>query len=361
MRRVLLTTGGTGGHIFPALAVAGELRRQDPDIEILFAGSLYGPERRLAGQAGLRFEGLPVRGVLGRGLRALQALGGFALAVPRALRLVRRFRPDACAGFGGYAAFAPLLAARLLGVPCVLHEQNALAGVTNRLLARFCDRVCVSLPGTKGFGKRPLTVTGNPVRRAIAELGGNPRGPSRRHLLVVGGSQGAHALNERICGLLPWLKDRGISLRLQTGTADEARARAACAAAGLDPGQATAFIDDMASAYAWADLVLCRAGASTVAELCAAGLPAILVPFPHAAHDHQTWNARNLARAGAARLVPQSELSDERLREELDAVFGAEDLRRSMAEKALALAAPEAAAGVVRELRAAWEAGRRKR
>ncbi|WP_300127957.1 glycosyltransferase, partial [Desulfovibrio sp.] len=151
MDKILLTTGGTGGHIFPALAVAEEVRRRNPDAKLLFVGSEYGPEGRLCARAGIDFAGLPVRGFLGRGFRAFGAAARMGVAVGKALALVRGFRPDAVTGFGGYAAFAPMLAARLSGVPALLHEQNAVAGTSNRVLARLARKVCISLPGTRGF------------------------------------------------------------------------------------------------------------------------------------------------------------------------------------------------------------------
>lgn len=355
MKRVLLTTGGTGGHIFPALAVAEELRSRHPGMALLFMGSLYGPERRLAENAGIDFVGLPVRGFLGRGLRGLAAAGRMLAAIPKALVTVRRFAPDAVAGFGSYAAFAPLVAARALRVPGVLHEQNAVAGVSNRLLSRLTDTVCVSLPGTQGFEGRRVVVTGNPVRKDIFAVGHAPRDFSRRHLLVVGGSQGAHALNRLVVELLPELKKRGISVYHQTGPRDEAEVAAAYGAQGMTAGGAcrvSAFIDDMPSAYAWADLALCRAGASTVAELCGAALPSLLVPFPYAAHDHQTFNAKAVEGAGAARLLPEAGLTAEGLLGHLDEVLAETATLSAMSKAALSLAKPDAAALVVDQLEA---------
>ena len=178
MERVLLTTGGTGGHIFPALAVAEDLRLRHPGVELLFVGSQYGPEQRLARAAGIDFIGLPVRGFLGRGLRAFAAAGRMACAVCRARGIIRRFRPQVVAGFGGYAAFAPMLAARLAGVPTVLHEQNAIAGMSNRILGRLARRICLSLPGTEGFDASRPVLPGNPVRAAVVALAGRrPGGP----------------------------------------------------------------------------------------------------------------------------------------------------------------------------------------
>lgn len=346
MDKILLTTGGTGGHIFPALAVAEELRRRNPDIQLLFAGSLYGPEQRLAARAGIPFVGLPVRGFLGRGLRAVGAGARMSLAVCKALGIVRRFRPDVVAGFGGYAAFAPMLAARLLGVPGILHEQNAVAGTSNRLLARLARKVCLSLPDTRGFAPAKCVLTGNPVRRAVSDAGCLPRRRETRRLLVLGGSQGARALNVFLPEILPALREAGVEIRHQSGFRDEESTRAAYECAGYSPECVTAFIDDMAGAYAWADLALCRGGASTVAELCAAGLPAVLVPFPHAVHDHQTRNAQVLEKAGAALLVPEKRLRERDLGRMLPDLLNNSDVRARMSAAALAAARPDAAARV---------------
>ncbi len=256
MERAILTTGGTGGHIFPALAVADELRRRYPGIRVLFAGSQYGPEGALAEKAGLEFAGLPVRGFLGRGVRALSAGVGMARALVRATALIRRFRPQVVAGFGGYAAFAPVLAAYLCGIPTAVHEQNAVAGVSNRVLSRFSRRVFLSLPDTAGFAAGKCVMTGNPVRQSVVEVGMRARPEGRRHLLVMGGSQGARALNEFMPTVLPRMRAAGVEIRHQTGVRDEARVRDAYRAAGYAGNCVEAFIADMAAAYAWADLVL---------------------------------------------------------------------------------------------------------
>lgn len=353
MDKILLTTGGTGGHIFPALAVAEELRRRRPGTSLLFVGSRYGPEGRLCARAGIPFVGLPVRGLLGRGMRAFGAAARMGVAVGKAVTLVRDFQPGAVAGFGGYAAFAPMLAGRLLGVPCLLHEQNAVAGASNRLLARLARKVCVSLPDTQGFPPEKCVLTGNPVRAAIAGVA-QARGSGRdtRRLLVLGGSQGAHSLNLLLPGLLERLRAAGVEIRHQCGERDLAATRAAYAEHGYAPSCVSAFIDDMAEAYAWADLALCRAGASTVAELCAAGLPSVLVPFPAAIHDHQTRNAAVLARAGAARLVPERDFGSTDMGSLLDELLRDAAGRDDMARAALALACPAAAAAVADTLEA---------
>ena len=347
MDNILLTTGGTGGHIFPALAVAEELRRRNPSANLLFMGSLYGPEERLMRQAGIPFEGLPVRGLLGRGFKAVSAGAQMALAVGKAMGIIRRFKPDVVAGFGGYAAFAPMLAARLLGVPGVLHEQNAIAGSSNRILARFARRVCISLPNTSGFDMKKCVFTGNPVRAAVTEVGQISRQRQTRRLLVMGGSQGAHALNAFMLENLAEFRGAGVEIRHQTGITDEGSARAAYVAAGYAPECVSAFIDDMAGAYAWADVALCRAGASTVAELCAAGLPSVLVPFPYAIHDHQTRNAEVLSRTGAAMLVPEGRMAVQHMADILLRLLTMPGEREPMAAAALSAARPDAAARVV--------------
>lgn len=310
MRKYILTTGGTGGHIFPAIALAEELKQRHPQSELLFIGSEYGPESRLAKNANIKFYGLPVRGFLGRGLKSVSAAFGMGIALARALAIIKNFNPDAIAAFGGYASFAPALAARFFHVPLLVHEQNAIAGTANKILGRWAKKICVSLPDTAGFNQ-PVTFTGNPVRAAIFKNSDTAKikKDKKLRLLVIGGSQGAHALNEYVIRIMAQLKD-DVEFLHQTGKADYERVREAYKTNGLSAERAQVFIDDMAGAYHWADLALCRAGASTCAELCASGLPAILVPFPAAIHDHQTLNAQALVKAGAARLVPETDIDE---------------------------------------------------
>lgn len=350
MERIILTTGGTGGHIFPALAVAEEVRRRYPDTQILFAGSAHGPEGELARKAGLEFVGLPVRGLLGRGVRAIGAAANMARAFVKAVALVRRFKPQVVAGFGGYAAFAPVAAARFCGVPVVVHEQNAIAGVSNKVLGRMATRVCLSMPGTEGFSAEKCVLTGNPVREAVAAVGQSPHDFQGRRLLIMGGSQGATALNMCIVKALGRLGDAGVQLLHQTGTRDLDGVRAAYAAAGLDPLSVQAFITDMPAAYDWADLVLCRAGATSVAELAAAGRPAVLVPFPFATHDHQTHNARQMAEAGAAMLVAERDMPSVDVVALLLRLLQEPGTLRAMSGAARSRAQTHAAAAVVDQL-----------
>ncbi|WMW66563.1 undecaprenyldiphospho-muramoylpentapeptide beta-N-acetylglucosaminyltransferase [Nitratidesulfovibrio liaohensis] len=366
MRRVILTTGGTGGHIFPALAVAEEITRRYPKARILFLGGQYGPEADLAARAGLEYVGLPVRGVMGRGLRALAAAGAMGLGVWRAVSVVRRFDPDIAVGFGGYAAFAGVLAARLCGRPAAIHEQNAIPGLTNRLLGHVVQRVFLSLPDTAGvFPARRCVPTGNPVRAAIvaagatntadaADKGDALRSAHSRRLLVMGGSLGARAINDAVVAALPALRDAGVQLWHQTGTSDWERVRTGYKQAGISEARVEAFIDDVASAYTWADLVLCRAGATSVAELAVAGKPSVLVPFPFATHNHQLHNARHVADAGAALVVEQKDVTpgaDGKPAVALDRVLvellADRERLADMGRAARAMGRPQAAAAVV--------------
>lgn len=346
--RVVLTTGGTGGHIFPALAVAEQLRQEG--AELLFIGSRFGPEADLAARAGIPFEGLSVRGVLGRGFAACGAALGLLAAVVPARRALARFRPDVVAGFGAYASVAPLLAARLLGIPTVLHEQNAVPGLANRLFGKTAARIFLSLPAAeKAFSHDRCVVTGNPVRQAITAACA-PRAveDGSRHLLVMGGSQGARAINSVVLANLARLRGAGVEIWHQSGARDFERVRAGYSAHGFDVSKVTPFIDDMAAAYAWADLALCRAGATSVAELAAAGKAAVLIPFPHATHDHQTRNAEALVQAGAACLVPENEIGMRDVGGLLLELLADGGRLQKMSRAARAVARPEAAAAVAR-------------
>lgn len=360
LHKVLLTTGGTGGHVFPALAVAEELQRRNPQVDLLFVGSQYGPEARMVTNAGLDFRGLPVRGFLGRGLKSVGATLLMGQALLRALWIVGGFKPQISVGFGGYAAFAPLLASRMCGVPTALHEQNAVAGVSNKMLARLSKKVCLSLPDTEGFPAHKCVLTGNPVRQQMAAVGNARRSESEaasastlgpgQNILIVGGSLGARALNECVVAALPAFKAAGVALLHQTGRNDADNIRDAYVRAGYAPDCVQPFINDMAGAYAWADIALCRAGASTVAELAAAALPAVLVPFPHATHDHQTFNARTLARAGAAVLVQEADMQQVEISGIVLRLLQDRAALENMSKAAHAQARTDAASRVVDEL-----------
>ena len=359
--RIILTTGGTGGHIFPALAVAEALRRKHPDAEILFIGGLYGPEKEIVEKAGIAFVGLPVRGFIGRGLKALSALASMSTGIGQAMNVVREFRPHAVMGFGGYAAFAAVFAAWLLRCPCALHEQNAIAGQANRILGKLVRRICLSWPQppeNASFPAERCVFTGNPIRSGIAALGEGKEREGAPSLLVMGGSLGARAINELVVGMLPELRAAGISLVHQTGKGEYENVRAAYLAAGYTEAEADdtvrPFIHDMAAAYRDCDLALCRAGATSMAELAATGTPAVFLPFPQAAHDHQTENARTMQEAGGGILLPQKEAQsmakEGRLAPMLIELLNDKASLAAMRKGALTLARPEAADAVADEL-----------
>lgn len=341
---VMVMAGGTGGHIFPGLAVAQALRERG--LGVSWLGAEGGMETRLVPERGIDIDTLPVRGVRGKGLLTLLAAPWrVARAVWRALHILRARRPAAVISFGGYAAGPGGLAAWLLRIPLLVHEQNRAAGLTNQVLARLARQVLVGFPQTFARERH----VGNPVRAEIAALpppdvrGVGRDGPLR--LLVLGGSQGARALNQAVPQALAAL-GRPVEVLHQAGQALLDEARRAYHEAGV-AAQVEPFIADMAGAYGWADLVVCRAGALTLAELCAAGVGSVLVPFPQAVDDHQTRNAEYLVERGAAVLLPQSEHLAMALRDVLAGLAADPAYRLAMARAARALALPDAAQRVV--------------
>ena len=344
---VLILAGGTGGHIFPGIAVAQALRERG--VPVLWLGSDGGLETQLVPKAGIELRTLPVRGVRGKGLLVrLAAPFRVAAAVHRAWRLIGRERPRSALALGGFAAGPAGVAAWLRRVPLLVHEQNRVPGVTNRILARFARRRLCGFHGALAGGEW----VGNPVRAVIAALPEPAVRYAARsgplHLLVLGGSQGAYGLNVVLPQVLQQIvPTRPLLIRHQSGAKQFAQTQQAYLAAGVN-ATVDAFIDDMAGAYAWADIVVCRAGALTLAELCAAGLPAVLVPFPAAVDDHQTRNAGALVEAGGARLVAEGDGFALRLAAALsDLCSGDADAARArllaMAQGARTLAKPDAA------------------
>lgn len=348
--RVLIAAGGTGGHVMPALAVAHALRARGDDV--LWLGTPAGLEARVVPAAGIALATVGVRALRGKGAaRWLAAPWVLGAALLRALRVLARFRPSVVLAMGGFAAGPGGVAAWLCRVPLVVHEQNACPGLTNRLLGFLARCALAGFPDVR-LGRRPAEAVGNPVR---AELLGLPEpaargvGKGTMRLLVLGGSQGARALNRLLPEAVALARGEGIELevRHQAGAGHEA-VRADYAARGV-PAEVHAFIEDMAASYAWANLVVCRSGALTLAELCAVGIGSVLVPFPHAADDHQRVNARLLERAGAARVHVESGLAAATLAHELGlAADGVERLRRAQAARALAR--PDATQRVVARL-----------
>lgn len=345
MKTLMVMAGGTGGHIFPGIAVAEVLRAKG--WHVVWMGNPDGMEARIVAGRGydtawVRFGALRGKGLVRKLLLPVNLLSGFW----QALRELRRARPDVVLGMGGYITFPGGMMAALLGRPLVLHEQNSVAGLANRVLARVADRVLTGFPDVLNNGGW----VGNPVRAEIAgvappaERFAGRGGPLR--ILVVGGSLGAAALNEAVPAALGRMPaDQRPLVVHQAGEKQIDGLRTAYARARVK-GDLRPFIDDMASAYAEADLVICRAGALTVAELAAVGVASLLVPFPHAVDDHQTGNARFLAERGGAYLLPQTELNAERLAGILASIDRPRLLQ--MAEHARALARPLAAAEVAR-------------
>jgi UDP-N-acetylglucosamine--N-acetylmuramyl-(pentapeptide) pyrophosphoryl-undecaprenol N-acetylglucosamine transferase len=343
-RPILIMAGGTGGHIYPALAVARALQQRSR--EVVWLGTHRGLESRVIPEAGIPIEWVAVSGLRGKGVLAV-LLAPFHLlfALWQSLMVMWKHRPAAVLGMGGFVSGPGGLAAWLTWRPLIIHEQNAVAGLTNRLLARLARVVLQAFPGSFNSHLSAETV-GNPVRADIAAIDdpdsrlAGRQGPVR--LLVLGGSQGALALNEAVPAALSLLSaDMRPVVRHQTGERTLHDANAAYRRHGIE-ADLQPFIEDMAGAYAWADLVICRAGALTVAELSAAGLPAIFIPFPAAVDDHQTANARPLADAGAAEIMQQRDLSDEKLAALLRIWLASRDGLLDRARKARALANPDA-------------------
>ncbi len=343
-RPILVMAGGTGGHVYPALAVAHALQARSQNV--VWLGTHRGLESRVVPAAGIDIEWVSVKGLRRKGAAALLiAPFQLAWALLQSLRVIARRRPAAVLGMGGFVSGPGGLAAWLTGRPLVIHEQNAAAGLTNRLLARLARVVLQAFPGSFNSRVNAETV-GNPVREDIAAVAApadryrDREGPLR--LLVLGGSQGALALNETVPAALSLLApaERPV-VRHQCGGSTLELTRDAYSTRGLDVDLAP-FIEDMAAAYAWADLVVCRAGALTVAELCAVGLPALFVPYPSAVDDHQTANARPLADAGAAVIIDESMLSAEVLAGQLRGWLSNRQDLLAKAEKAHGLDKPNA-------------------
>ena len=347
MTHVIVMAGGTGGHVFPALAAAKELIRRGYTVSWLGAPDSF--ESRTVPGHGIELDMVSIKGLRGNGImRLLGAPVALIRSLSQSISIIRRRKPSLVVGMGGFASGPGGVAARLMGVPLVIHEQNAVPGLTNRLLSKVATRVCAAFPGAFP-GNSSVEVTGNPVRSEITAIADPASRLAGRedalHLLVVGGSLGAAALNEIVPAALALLvREVRPAVRHQAGRDKDVGTIEAYRTAAVD-AEVTAFIDDMAGAFSWADVVICRAGALTVSELAAAGVPAVLVPYPYAVDDHQTANGGYLADGGAAIMVQQSELSAEKLAQILGG-FDREKLRQ-MALNARSLALPEATERVV--------------
>ncbi len=343
--RVIIAGGGTGGHVIPALAIARELRDQH-QAEVKFVGTARGIETRLVPAAGFDLELVQV-GQLNRvGLQTrIKTVIDLPRAVFQSVSLIRRFRPDVMIGVGGYASGPAMLAGAIVNVPLVAFEPNFIPGFANRVMAPLARAAAVQFEATCRYF-RNCHVTGVPVRSEFFRVAPRPLG-ARPTLLVFGGSQGAHAINVAMLGALPTLTALLPEIHVihQTGEKDYAEAAAAYSKASIS-AEVSAFIDDMPGAFARADLLVCRSGASTVAEVAAAGRPAIFIPLPTAADDHQRHNAAALADTNAARLLPQSELTSGRLAQEIAELLANPPLLAQMSQAARKLAHPDAAAEI---------------
>ncbi|MFM4964449.1 undecaprenyldiphospho-muramoylpentapeptide beta-N-acetylglucosaminyltransferase [Aeromonas bivalvium] len=348
-KTLLVMAGGTGGHVFPGLAVADRLRAQGWTIHWL--GTADRMEAELVPAHGYPISFIDIQGVRGNGLkRLLVAPYRIVKSILQARRVLKTIKPDVVLGMGGFASGPGGVAAWLSGIPLLLHEQNAAAGMTNKLLARIASRVLMAFPGAFAPSRR-TAVVGNPVRPEVVTLPdpasriGSRAAPLR--LLVIGGSLGARVLNEQVPAAVA-AAGVPIAVRHQTGKGNRDAVAAAYAALGQE-AEVSDFIKEMADAYAWADLVVCRAGALTVSEVAAAGVAAIFVPLPHAVDDHQTRNALTLVDGGAAEFLPQSELSQATLAARLAWLAGRRDILLNMAKAARRVAIVDAAERVADE------------
>ncbi len=351
--RVLLTGGGTGGHLFPAVATAQEFQKQMPATEVLFVGTRRKMDARSLGMYGFASASIRCYGLKGKSpLELLKAVAILPVSYLQALRIIRRFKPDIVVGVGGYVTGPVVAAAKSLGLPVVLHEQNSVPGLANRKLGKLADRVCLSLPGSgTEFPADKIVYTGNPVRTKILQLAEKSLAPKsgRKTLLILGGSQGAQAVNRLVSEALCAFTDgelQGIKVIHQTGEKDEEQVSEAYQQRGMD-ALVAGFFMKMDEVYAEADLVVSRAGATTLSELAVLGKPAILIPYPSAADNHQEKNGLYYVSGGGAVQYRQKDLNAEQLGTAIvDLIYNREKLT-TMGAAMKALAFPDAAQRIV--------------
>lgn len=310
--KYLISGGGTGGHIFPAISIANALKELDPEADILFVGALGRMEMERVPQAGYKIVGLPVRGFnRAQPWKNVSVMIDLVKSIRQVRKIIREFKPNVCVGVGGYASGAAMWAAAKMGIPILLQEQNGFAGVTNKILKDKASKICVAYEGMERFfPAEKIILTGNPVRQNLTE-GKKDKKQDAKTLLIIGGSLGARTINEAIKAALPELVQSGIHVVWQTGKGYYEKCKAAWEIAGSPANiECLDFLSDMPDRYAQSDLVISRAGASSISELCLLGKPAILVPSPNVAEDHQTHNAMALVNKNAAVLVKDAEAAE---------------------------------------------------
>jgi UDP-N-acetylglucosamine--N-acetylmuramyl-(pentapeptide) pyrophosphoryl-undecaprenol N-acetylglucosamine transferase len=355
--KLIIAGGGTGGHLFPGMAVAEEFLAREPANEVLFVGTERGIEARAVPAAGYRLELINAAGIRGKGpFSQLKGAAMMAYGYAQSRKILKSFRPDMVLGVGGYASLPMVLAAKGMQIPCYIHEQNAIPGMTNKILARFADRVFITLDeSARFFPKDNCLLTGNPLRRQILDLvaAGSVEQPSSTpeslfRLFIFGGSQGAHAINMAMVDALPFLADMTGQLEFchQTGEKDYAAVLTAYQASGIK-ATVQPFITDMAAEYQRADLIICRAGATTIAEVTACGKPCLFIPFPHAVDDHQRRNAEALLKKQACYMLLERELSGVRMTAMIKEMLSDPEALRKTGEAAFGLARLDAARIIV--------------
>jgi UDP-N-acetylglucosamine--N-acetylmuramyl-(pentapeptide) pyrophosphoryl-undecaprenol N-acetylglucosamine transferase len=357
--KLLIAGGGTGGHLFPGIAVAEDFLARDPANEVLFVGTERGVEAKVLPRLGYRLELIAAAGIRGKNIVSqLKGVAGMLYAYSQSRQIIKAFKPEIVLGVGGYASAPVLLAARGLLIPRFVHEQNAIPGMSNKLLSRIAVKSFISLEESRRFFPKETTLlTGNPLRQQIlaqVAVKDTVREDNGFHLLVFGGSLGAHSINLALAAAAPLLAGLGSHLTIthQTGEKDEAEVRSAYEKAGLN-ARVVPFIDNMAAAYHRADLIVCRAGATTIAEVTACGKPCIFIPFPHAVDDHQRKNAEAMLKSAAGFMLLERELNPESLTRQIGELLESPQLLRETGENARSVARLDAARVIVDEMLAA--------